>query len=661
MTGNLRPSLHKLPLHKIRDWVSGQLAPPPDRSSRRATVVICVTIFFVALAVRLLHWQDSGVELALKNSIMHTMGSSYEDEARRIVNEGGVLVPNAPVQQGNAWMIVHPPGYSILMAALFSLFGESEWLMRLVRVILTSAGAVIIVLIAAELFPRGVAVLSGLLAAISPHLAYYSIWHSPDSLAPLPILLAIFFLIRAWKRPRLRTLLAAGAMVGLSCWLRSNALLLAPFLGLAALMLVERGKRLKYSAAILLATVAVIAPITIRNWILYGSFIPLSLGAGITLVEGIAEYDYDNRFNLPVMDNDVQLEEARRLNRPDYRHNPFSPDGVERDRARFKRAAGIIRDNPSWFSTVLLRRMRFMLRYNDFDPQDRPFNTTIAPTVAARPNFGHRLADADGLGPVWSATPPEMIVTGELLSDEANAKLAAGGALLDIEADNTEQSDQFASQLIQVRDETDYLLRIPVRRGARRAALKVKGVDPRITLAWVGFAVPQKNKKTARAAEGDLDEQQPLSVLQVPFASGDLNEVRIVISSDGPIVDKHLAEMGEARLFELGPTPYGWTRAPRAIIRGLQKNIFRTNRMWWLIIIGVVALAVARRRSELLILLVVPVYYLLAQSFFHTEYRYILTIHYFLFVIAAATLYLAGKALWHGALLARARYLRRAR
>ncbi|HJQ71043.1 MAG TPA: glycosyltransferase family 39 protein [Blastocatellia bacterium] len=652
MTGKLRASLNE-----SRDWVAAELALPPGRPPKRATVVICVAIFFVALAVRLLHWQDSGVELALKNSIMHTMGSIYDDEARRIMNEGGVLIPDAPVEGGNAWMIVHPPGYSILMAALFRLFGETEWLMRLARVILSSFGAVIITLIAAELFPRGVAVLAGLLAAISPHLAYYSLWHSPDSLAPLPILLAVFFLVRAWKRPRLRTVLAAGAMVGLSCWLRSNALLLAPFLSLAMLLLVDRGKRLKYSAAITLAAVAVIAPITARNWILYDSFIPLSLGAGITMVEGIAEYDYDNRFNLPVMDIDVQTEEARRLNRPDYRHNPFWPDGVKRDRDRFNRASGIVRENPAWFSTVMLRRMRFMLRYNDFAPQDRPFNTTIAPTVARGPGFGHRLADAEGLEPVWSSTPSEIVAAGELLSSEAKVTLAAGGALLGVEADNREQGDQFASQLIQVREQTDYLLQIPFRRGARRGALKVKGADPRITLAWAGWSVPKKNKRAERAEEGSLDEQQPLGVLQAPFATGDLREVRLVVSSDGPPIERQLVDLGEARLFELGATPYAWTGPPRAVIRGLQKNLFQTDRMLGLIAIGVVSLAIARRGRELLLLLAVPAYYLLAQSFFHTEYRYILAIHYFLFAVAAVTLYLAGKALWQGALLAKARYL----
>jgi hypothetical protein len=652
MSGNLRPSLRK-----SRDWLSRQLAVNGEEQPSRPLVIvaICAAIFFVALGVRLLHWQDSGVELALKNSIMHTMGSVYDDEARRILNEGGVLIPDTPVESGNAWMIVHPPGYSILMAGLFRLFGESESLMRLVRVICSSAGAALIFFIAAELFPRGVAIISGLIAALSPHLAYYSLWHSPDSLAPLPILLAVFFLIRAWKRPRLRTVLAAGAMIGLSCWLRSNALLLAPFLAVAVLLLFDRARRLKYAAAIILATVAVIAPVTIRNWVLYRSLIPLSLGAGITMIEGIAEYDKENRFNLPVMDLDVQLEEARRFDRPDYRHNPFSPDGVERDRDRFNRAVGIIRENPGWYFKVMLHRMRFMLRYNDFDPQDRPFNTTIAPTIGASPNFRHKLADAVELEPVWSASPADLLANGETISSEANVKLTDKDALLDIRADNSEQSDQFRSAPIRVQENTDYLLTIPVRRGARRAAVKVKSADPRITLAWVGVPAPKKNKKAGRD-DGDFDDEQPLAVLQLPFASGDLNEVRLVISSDGPPVDEHLVQVGEARLFELGPTGYGWTRAPRAIIRGIQKNIFKTDRMLSLIVIGIVLLLLARRRSELLILLAVPVYYLLAQSFFHTEYRYILAIHYFLFVIAAVTLYVAGKAAWQVVVQIRARY-----
>jgi hypothetical protein len=59
----------------------------------------------------------------------------------------------------------------------------------------------------------------------------------------------------------------------------------------------------------------------------------------------------------------------------------------------------------------------------------------------------------------------------------------------------------------------------------------------------------------------------------------------------------------------------------------------------------------ARRGRALVLLLAVPLYYLLLQSALHSEYRYILAIHYFLFVIASVTLYVLGSALARGTYL----------
>jgi hypothetical protein len=67
-----------------------------------------------------------------------------------------------------------------------------------------------------------------------------------------------------------------------------------------------------------------------------------------------------------------------------------------------------------------------------------------------------------------------------------------------------------------------------------------------------------------------------------------------------------------------------------------------------LIGMGIILLAIAERWRALLIVLAVPAYYLCVQSAFHTEYRYILAIHYFLFVAAATTLYFAGATVWTG-------------
>ena len=128
----------------------------------------------------------------------------------------------------------------------------------------------------------------------------------------------------------------------------------------------------------------------------------------------------------------------------------------------------------------------------------------------------------------------------------------------------------------------------------------------------------------------------------MPFASGNRDEVRLVISNNGPTAARPSVEIAGAELFELGPTPNMWTRIPRLIVRGVQRNVYTTSRLLTLIVVGILLMALAGRKRELLLLLVVPAYYLLVQSAFHTEYRYILAIHYFLFVLAAATLYVAG-------------------
>ena len=72
-----------------------------------------------------------------------------------------------------------------------------------------------------------------------------------------------------------------------------------------------------------------------------------------------------------------------------------------------------------------------------------------------------------------------------------------------------------------------------------------------------------------------------------------------------------------------------------------------------LIVAGMILLGLALRGRAFVILLAVPAYYICVQSALSTEYRYILAIHYFLFIIAAVTFYCAGALITHGARLAR--------
>ena len=78
-------------------------------------------------------------------------------------------------------------------------------------------------------------------------------------------------------------------------------------------------------------------------------------------------------------------------------------------------------------------------------------------------------------------------------------------------------------------------------------------------------------------------------------------------------------------------------------LRILQK-LFITAIFLPLALLGAGILFSQRQFKTLAILLAVPCYYFATQSALHTEYRYVLVIHYFLFVLAAAALYtIAGR------------------
>jgi hypothetical protein len=627
---------------------------PLEKRRLSRLIAACALVFLTALGVRLLHWQDTYIEIERGNTLLTGLVLHYQTEARRIVKEERLLFPSDH-DPSDARMLVHPPGHSILMAAMYgkNLSQRSYERLRLFQVLCDALACLVVFLIAAELFPMTSAVIGGLLAGLSPHLAQYSLWLSPDSLAVLPVLIAVYLVIKAIKRSYLPLVIGAGIMIGLSCWLRSNALLLAPFLGIGLLLVLERGKRLRYLLALIVTTILVISPITVRNWVVFGHFIPLSLGSGITLIEGIADYDPDGRFGMPIDDTIGAHKEAEWYGRPEYAGNLWVPDGVERDKARVARGSQIIRSNIGWFLGVVVHRAWSMLRYNDSLGDGRSYNIASIPIVSAEPAFGHKLSLPSLEDSVWSNAAVELHERGKLLSEQAMETLIDGGRLIQVTGDNSEYSNQFTSAPIPVVKFTDYLLTLQTDLERGRMVAKVTSDDHKVTLASDPMILDEKaRKKEVKKAKrmsgirSTIESGSSPRTIQMAFASGDREDVRLVISNNGTTPDMlPNVKVGQAALYRLGATPHIWSRFPRILIRGAQRNLFKTEHMVPAILIGIVLLSLGRRWRTILMLLLVPLYYLSIQSLLHTEYRYILAIHYFLFVIAAIPLYTAGSVI----------------
>ena len=328
--------------------------------SRRRLVMTCVILLLFALGVRLMVWQYNRAAIA---PVMSSLTAGYKDDARILARGDLRLFLRGPDPPSNATVLAHPPGYSILMAAVFLIFGESDFALRLFQIFCDAISVVVVFLIGLELTSKRIALIAGALVAFSPQLAYNSLLLLPDSLSVLPILFAIYLLTLARSESRRWLNLAtAGAMLGLSCWLRPNGLLLSLFAAALIMFFFERGHRFQSIVPLVGAAVLLIAPMTIRNLIVFDHFIPISLGSGLNLIEGIADYDSAGTLGMQKTDMELLEKEAQLYNRAEYGGSFFNPVGVQRERERVARGLSAIRSQPFWFIGVMIRRSGSMLR-----------------------------------------------------------------------------------------------------------------------------------------------------------------------------------------------------------------------------------------------------------------------------------------------------------
>lgn len=279
--------------------------------------------------------------------------------------------------------IRRPPGYPIFLAAIYLVTGPDLRIAQIVQILLDALAASGVAALALWLVSWRTAIVAGLLYAFSPHLSVYSTIVTPDAVASWPVLAGGALFIAALRRHdrwRLALACAGGIAIGASCWLTAQGMTL-PFALLAVGIVVAAPGERKRAAAtgitLVLATLAAILPLTIRNIAVYGVAVPVRPGLGVTLVEGLGVYDPA----FPATDGALLADEAIRFGRPDYEEALYQPDGLERERDRVNRALDAIAARPIWFAGVMIDRIRLMLTYDPDGPPGWPDDTAFVGTT----------------------------------------------------------------------------------------------------------------------------------------------------------------------------------------------------------------------------------------------------------------------------------------
>jgi hypothetical protein len=303
-------------------------------------------------------------------------------------------------------------------------------------------------------------------------------------------------------------------------------------------------------------------------------------------------------------------QEAEWYGRSDYAQWLFGADGIARDRMRVRRGLGVIRSHPLWYSGVMLRRGISFFRFSQ------------VPVIASEAPVSHPLNTND-VRPVWSFAPTELLGG---VSPGAQAS-SATGQTAKLLSDNTKYGPQLTSPEIIVAKQSDYLLRLPLKLEDGRVSVKITNVPGTRELSSAEIDL----------VEGVSSQNQPLQTLEIPFVTGDLTQIRVVVANNAPASARSIVELHRFELFDLGQSSQTWMHYPRLILRGCQR-LFITAIIVPFAVLGIFLLIRSRNWLALLLLLIVPAYYMLIQSALHTERRYVLVIQYFFLILATVSL-----------------------
>jgi 4-amino-4-deoxy-L-arabinose transferase-like glycosyltransferase len=264
-------------------------------------------------------------------------------------------------------LVQYPPAYPWWIAAIYRVGAKPsaysvqrvQWLIDLVLTMVLGTG------IAVTAYGWRAGVAASFFLALSPLLAMLGVSPTVDAPTTWFVLGGLWCLLLAARRASLSWAIAAGCLLGIACWLRVNPLFLSLFWALALLLFarVDWRRRMLLSSAIVGATLLVISPIVIRNYLVFPDFTPTGGTLGTNLWEGLGETELGRQHGFRLGDHLMLERERTKMGLPpDARLDIMWPDGIRRENERTRESLAFIKRHPVWYAGVMFHRMWGMLK-----------------------------------------------------------------------------------------------------------------------------------------------------------------------------------------------------------------------------------------------------------------------------------------------------------
>jgi len=182
------------------------------------------------------------------------------------------------------------PLYPYFLALLLKITGSDYFWTRLIQMIIASASVSIAYLLGREFFSEKVARLASIFYAIYGTLIFYEAMFLIPVIFIFLNLLGLYVLARNRDNPAKGPFFLIGLIFGLSAIARPNILVVLPFLAIWIFFRFRKKIELRSIIIILILFIIgiglPIAPVTVRNYIVGGDFVPISSQGGINLYLG---------------------------------------------------------------------------------------------------------------------------------------------------------------------------------------------------------------------------------------------------------------------------------------------------------------------------------------------------------------------------------------
>lgn len=247
------------------------------------------TAILVAAAV-LRFWYLSEVVHAPDYSALQQDPEVQDHFARAILSGDWSERPGETDPELRTTPFYRPPGYGYLLTVIYFFTQGSYLAPRLLNIFLGLATVVLLFRLGKDLFGSTAGLVSAFFAAVYGIFIYWE-GEVNDPAIFVFLAVALFYLLLKWSEDfKLRYLVLLGLLFGAYGLARPNILGFGPFVALWLGWIAWRKKRVWVLPAawivLLVSTFVLIIPVTIRNYVVSGEFVPIATYFGHNLIIG---------------------------------------------------------------------------------------------------------------------------------------------------------------------------------------------------------------------------------------------------------------------------------------------------------------------------------------------------------------------------------------